>query len=53
MTCPPMSVAMRSHLVSWLLKWQQVEDLSELGRVEIQVHSEMVTRIDLNDQGVS
>jgi hypothetical protein len=44
--CPPMSIAIRSYLVSWLSKWLQIEDLRELGRVEIQVHTETVSRID-------
>ena len=46
MTCPPMSVAIRSNVVSWLSKWLQIEDLRELGQLEIQVHSETVSRID-------
>jgi len=44
--CPPMSVAIRSHLASWLSKWLQIEDLRELGQLAIQVLSETVTRID-------
>ena len=44
--CPPISVAMRSHLASWLSKWLQIEDLRELGQLEIQVRSETVSRID-------
>jgi hypothetical protein len=41
-----MSMAIRSHLVSWLSKWLQIQDLRVLGRVEIQVHTETVSRID-------
>src|ERR1039458_3485592 len=29
--CPPMSVSRRSYLVSWLQKWLQIEDLTEIG----------------------
>ena len=52
MVCPPMSMVMRSHLVSWLRKWLQVEDLNELGRLGIEVHSETVSRIDFEDADV-
>jgi hypothetical protein len=41
-----MYVADRLYVVSWLSKWLQIEDLRELERVEIQVHSETVERID-------
>jgi hypothetical protein len=47
-TCPPMSVAVRSHLVLWLQKWLQIEDLGELGRVGIQVHNETEAWIDID-----
>lgn len=41
-----MSVGLRSHLVVWLQKWLQIEDLKELGRVEIEIHNQSVARID-------
>jgi hypothetical protein len=44
--CPPMSVAMRSYLASWLSKWLPIEDRRELGRLELEVHSKTVARID-------
>jgi hypothetical protein len=44
--CPPISVAIRANLISWLSKWLRIEDLRELGQLEIQVHSEAVLRID-------
>ena len=43
--CPPMSMAIRSYLVSWLSEWLQIQDARLLGRVEIQVHNETVLRI--------
>jgi hypothetical protein len=49
--CPPMSTAIRSYLASWLSKWLQIEDRRELGLLEIQVHSEKVSRIDFEDAG--
>ena len=47
--CPPMSVAMHSHLATWLSMWLQIEDLRELGQLEIQVHSETVSRIEFEE----
>lgn len=44
-----MSVAIRSDLVLWLQRWLQIEDLSELGHLEIAVHSQSVTKIDFDD----
>jgi hypothetical protein len=44
--CPPMSVAIRSHLILWLQKWLQVGSLRELGRLKFEVHSDTVTKID-------
>ena len=41
-----MSVAIRWYLALWLQKWLQIEDLRELGRLDIEVHSETVARID-------
>ena len=41
-----MSVAIRSHLLTWLLRWLQIEDLKQLGRVELEVRSQTLTRIE-------
>jgi hypothetical protein len=48
-----MSMAMRSYLVTWLSKWLQIDDFGELGQVEIQVHSETVSRIDFSGSGTT
>ena len=45
-SCPPMSVAIRSNLVLWLQKWLQIEHLRELGQLDIEVRSETLARID-------
>jgi hypothetical protein len=47
-----MSVAIRSNLASWLSKWLQIEDLRELGQLEIQIHHENVSLVDFGDVAV-
>ena len=51
--CPPMSVAVRSHLVLWLQKWLQIEELNEMGRLEVELRSGTVTTFDFDSQGPS
>ena len=50
--CPPMSAAVRSHLVLWLQQWLQIEELRDMGRLEIEVGGASAATIDLSDLDV-
>lgn len=43
-----MSVAIRSHLVLWLQRWLQIQDLNELGHLELDVQSLVQTELGLS-----
>ena len=43
-----MSDANRCHLILWLRKWLKIEDLGELGRLDLEVHNERLTKIDFD-----
>jgi hypothetical protein len=44
-----MSVADRWHLVLWLQKWLQIQEMRELGRLELEVRKGMISRVEFED----
>jgi len=50
-TYPPISADDRWYLMLWLQRWLQTPDLKELGRLELEVRNQSITKFDFDNPG--